>query len=370
MIINSLKLANYRNYTDAVVNSFSKFNLFLGKNGSGKTNLLDAIHYACLGKSYISSTDRLVLRWEADFFRVETLITNSTKKYKVVDKVIPGKSKEITINGKALNKISEIIGQFPCIAIAPKEIFILLQTSEERRKLMDKVLVQFNKKYLQALIQYNQLLKRRNALLKQTERVDRIDLSLIAIFNKGLVEQAEIIYKTRSEFFTSLAPKFQTLYEEISSRQEVCSIHYKSELEKKSLLSLLEVNLEKDILLNRTTSGIHKDDLVFKIEDTKLNAYGSQGQLKSFIIALKLALYACLKDHTERLPILLLDDIFDKFDNFRIASLVKILNTEDYGQIFITDANTERLPIIISIKEIDYKTFYIHEGKISDEITE
>ncbi len=370
MIINSLKLSNYRNYENGHAQAFSKFNLFLGKNGSGKTNLLDALHYACLGKSYISSNDKLVLKWEAEFFRLETLATIERKKYKIIDKVIPGKSKEIIINGKALNKISEIVGQFPCIAIAPKEIFILLNASEERRKLMDRVLVQFNKKYLLALIQYNQLLKRRNALLKQTEYKSRIDLSLINIFNQGLAEHAQVVYNTRKDFFASLAPKFQSLYEEISSKQEICSINYKSALEKENLLDLLEASLEKDILLNRTTCGIHKDDLVFKIKNAKLNAYGSQGQLKSYVIALKLALYACLKDHTERMPILLLDDIFDKFDNFRIASLVKILNTDAYGQIFITDANTERLPIIISDKKIDYKTFYIQEGKILDEIIE
>lgn len=364
MKLNKINLSNFRNYSSCRIEDFNTVNLFLGDNGSGKTNLLDAIHYACFGRSYFSSSDRKVLKWEQTFFRLEAEIELNDEKYSVVAKVVPGEKKEIEINGKKLNRISELVGKFPIIAVAPKEIYALLLASEARRKIIDQVISQYDKDYFSKLLSYNAVLLRRNAMLKQAERIEHLDPVLLDSFNQQLTLHGSKIYLKRKEFLDALRPIFESYYQKICLEKEQCSISYKSQLEDMDLSDLLRDNVEKDFQLRRTSVGTHKDDISFTINNNPLNAFGSQGQLKSFIIALKLALYTKLKEQASQSPILLLDDIFDKFDEKRTSALMALIFDQSFGQVFISDANKTRMPDLIKPIGLAYNNYHIESGKI------
>jgi len=362
--ISSILLTNYRNYTSSKVDEFEKINLILGSNGEGKTNFIDAVHYLCFGKSYFSSTDQKILKWESDFFRIEGKIKDHKEDYKITAKIVPGKLKEITINGKKLDKLANMVGRFPIIAISPKEVYRLLQTSEARRKIIDQVMAQFDKSYLTHLIKYNSILQRRNALLKRAERFNHLDLTLIEMINDQLAEHAKSIFKKRKEFLNDLIPIFESYYQSICSEKEQGNIIYKSQLETEDFKLLLEQSLEKDFYLKRTSVGIHKDDYVFYLNGHPLKSFGSQGQLKTYVIALKFALYSLLKKNRTTIPILLLDDIFDKFDTSRTTALVKMIFSDNFGQVFITDADAVRMPKVLEDLKIPFKRYMVEKGNI------
>lgn len=361
-------MVNFRNYSTCELKGLARVNLITGKNGSGKTNLIDGVYYICFGRSYFSSNDRKILNWDESFFRLEGLLKTEEKSYSVVAKVIPSKLKEILINDKKLAKISELIGRFPIIAIAPKEIYTLLLTSEARRKLIDQVIAQSDQSYLQNLLNYNAYLARRNASLKMARHISEVDKQLMEVLNVQLDELGHAIHQKRKSVINQIQETFQRIYGLISLDRESCYFRYKSQLDDYRLKDLLENNLEKDLGLQRTTVGIHKDDLKFFINDEVLNAYGSQGQLKSFIISLKLALFNYLTSHVDiPKPILLLDDIFDKFDEDRTQALMSYILGEELGQVFITDASDNRMKNILESFDEQIMHIRVDKGELSYE---
>ena len=365
MFLKSIKLINFKNYEGMETSLSPHVNAILGNNGMGKTNFLDAIHYVCLGKSYFSNQDKYVLRNEAEFVRLEAHVSTSESLDKVEIKLIPRKLKEILINKDKLHKLSEHIGRFPCIVIAPIDVQLMLDGSEERRKFIDATLMQYDKAYLQALITYNRLLKQRNALLKQMAENRTFNADLLETYTQPMEAPAQLIYAKRKSFCESISESFQSYYEAISGGQERCSLVYKSQLAEGEFLSLVSEAQEKDRVLGRSTVGIHKDDLQFLMEDQPLKFYGSQGQLKSFILAIKLAQFDLLKSSSTETPVLLLDDIFDKLDESRVTQLLNLVTGDGFGQVFISDTSKTLIPDILQKVGIDFSTFIIENGTLT-----
>lgn len=362
MALKSLKLTNFKNYESLTIEFSPQLNCFVGKNGMGKTNLLESIYYMCMTKSSFGTNDRQVVMQGADFFRIEGKLSNGDK---IVAKVVPGKQKQMERNDVAYSRLSEHIGLLPVVMIVPDDTQLVSDGSEERRRLIDNTLSQLDGKYLTNLIAYTKVLKQRNAALKEMGKNRYFDPELIKIYNDQLLAPAAYIHEARQRFVTEFQPVFQKYYEVISNEAETVAVLYASKLSESSLADLLLENLEKDRILQRTTVGIHKDDLKFIINGNPLRRFGSQGQLKSFVLALKLAQFDFLKKEKGKLPFLLLDDIFDKLDRFRVAQLVGLLLDEDFGQIFITDTHENRLEQIVNEYAADYRKFVVEEGRIS-----
>ena len=365
MFFQKIKLINFKNYDLASANLSPYVNAVLGNNGMGKTNLLDAVHYLCLGKSYFSSQDKYVLRNEAEFVRLEASVQNGEALDKIEIKLIPRKLKEIQINKDKLGKLSEHVGRYPCIVIAPIDVQLMLEGSEERRKFIDSTLIQYDKAYLQALITYNRLLKQRNALLKQMAENRTFNADLLDTYTQPMAEPAKLVFTKREEFCRLISSSFQSYYEQISGGQEKCSLLYKSQLRDEDFITLATEAQEKDRILGRSTVGIHKDDLTFLMEDQPLKYYGSQGQLKSFILALKLAQFDILKQASSNMPVLLLDDIFDKLDEHRVEQLLNLVTGEGFGQVFISDTSQVLIPEILEKAGVDFATFIVEKGTLS-----
>ncbi len=343
-----IKLTNFKNYEFEDLTFCSKFNLFIGNNGMGKTNLLDAIHYLCTGKSKFLASDRLLSRHGTDFFRLEGRFLSGNEQETVVAKVANNRKKALECNGIAYQKLSQHIGRLPCVFIAPDDIYLIREGSEERRKFLDNILSQLSKEYLQNLMLYNSILKQRNAILKQWK--ERPDPALLDIYSDQLVVPAGFLHHQRADFVHTFLPLLEEKYQCLSNDQEAVNLKYHSQLNENAIADLLREAREKDILLQRTTVGIHKDDLKFRINGHPLKQFGSQGQLKSFLLALKLTEYQVLKTQKQIKPILILDDIFDKLDQNRIRQLIEIIVQESYGQVFISDTHPLRLQEIIGLQ--------------------
>ena len=330
----------------------------------GKTNLLDAIYYLCMCKSHFGVSDSYIKKHETDFFRVEGQFTKGKKRYKTVAKVKPKEQKTFELNDVPYDKLAEHIGRFPVVMITPFDTELALEGSEVRRKFIDNTLSQIDATYLSALISYNRLLKQRNATLKQFAETKRIDEGLLDIFDDQMEAPALLIHQKRREFSEQFIPIFQAFYKVISNDQENVNYKYRSQLKDVNFLNLLKENRQKDLILNRSTVGIHKDDLLFKIEDYPLKKFASQGQMKSFILALKLAQYELLRIEKDCAPLLLLDDIFDKLDRQRVTQLLQLLFDKNFGQIFFSDTHENRLSEILTNFDTDFKRFIINFGKI------
>ena len=362
--LNTLILTQFKNYDYQVVECSDKLTCFVGLNGMGKTNLLDAIYYLCMGKSYFNSSDIHNVQKDKDFLRLEGAFQIGSKKEKVVVKVIPRKRKEVERNEVPYGKLSEHVGLIPVVIIAPDDTNIVHEGSEARRKFLDNTIAQLDPAYLKDLIHYNKLIKQRNALLKQFAEQRRFDQALIKVYDEQLLAPAKSIYDKRLNFCQAFTPVLEKYYGIISNEQEEVSCHYKSSLTDSDFSDLLTQNQEKDRILQRTTAGIHKDDLIFNINNSLLKRYASQGQLKSFVLALKLAQYEMLKDKKKQSPILLLDDIFDKLDVRRVTYLLQLLIQEKFGQIFITDTHEHRVEQIIQQFESTYYRYLVENGSL------
>jgi len=325
----------------------------------GKTNLLDSIYYLCMGKSHFSLPDINVVLHHKDFFRVEGDFELSDNKHKLVAKVIPGKKKVIENNGVPYQKLMEHIGQFPVVMIVPDDTRLATEGSEGRRKFLDNALSQLDKEYLLQLVRYHSLLKQRNAALKQFAKSKTFDYKLIKTYSEQMALPAKIIFDKRTAFIKNWLPEFLKLYALISGESEQVNCNYISKLEEADFMYLTEEAEEKDRILARTTVGIHKDDLGFEIEGYPLKKFASQGQLKSFVLATKLALYEILKSTKKCNPIFLLDDIFDKLDKHRVKHLLQLLIDKEIGQVFITDTHEDRVVDIIKDFDVSHKRFVI-----------
>lgn len=364
MYLKQLILTNFKNYTYQSLDLSERLNCFVGRNGMGKTNLLDAVYYLCMCKSHFGLNDSLVRKHGEDFFRLEGNFVKEEKKEKVVAKVIPRKKKAFERNDAQYDRLMDHIGLLPVVMVAPDDTAIAREGSEERRRFLDNTLSQLDRLYLRHLVKYNRLLQQRNALLKQFAAERRFDEKLLRIFDEQMLEPASYIVRTRQQFSDKFEPKLKENYRVISDKQEEVGCIYKSKLLTESFEDLLEAATEKDRILQRTTIGIHKDDLAFKISDYPLKNFASQGQLKSFILALKLAQYEFLRAEKGVAPLLLLDDIFDKLDNNRVRQLIKLILERNYGQTFITDTDERRLEEVLEGAGSDFKMFNVKNGEL------
>jgi DNA replication and repair protein RecF len=326
----------------------------------GKTNLLDAIYYSCIGKSYFSSRDKNVANKISDFFRIQSTFDI----HEVLIKVKPGKLKSIEVDDVKLEKISDHIGTLPVVMIAPIDIQILLEGSEPRRHFMNNTIGQYSKEYINHLFTYNRLLKQRNALLKLFQEKKYFDPSLLEAISIKMIEPAGIIHNYREEFINKLIPIFNQVYHEISGGSEEAIIKYKSPLMSDSFENILKNNIEKDRILARTSAGIHKDDIEFILNDDHLKTFASQGQLKSFVLALKLAQYQILNEIRGIKPILLLDDLFDKLDKNRVTYLLELLIKEPYCQVLISDTSKSRVSDILNSMNVAHQVIEVNQGVI------
>ncbi|MEO1408466.1 MAG: DNA replication/repair protein RecF [Bacteroidota bacterium] len=362
----TLKLTQFKNYTSQGLQLAPRINCFVGKNGMGKTNLLDAIYYLCMCKSQQSLSDaHLTLHGEA-FFRLEGHFYKNQKRYRIVAKVQARKRKVIECNDVAYPKLIDHIGLLPVVMIVPDDTRLATEGSEDRRRFLNNTLSQLDPRYLRDLVQYNRLLKQRNAALKQMGAERRFDAALLATYDEQLLAPATYLHQQRAAFQTQLVPALQAHYAAISGGQEQVSCTYRSALSESNLADLLVAAREKDRILQRTTVGIHRDDLLFQIGEYPLKKYASQGQLKSFVLALKLAQYAILRGEKKESPLLLLDDIFDKLDPSRVRQLIELLIEQEFGQVFITDTDEHRLASILNQFTVDYRKFRVAQGQIID----
>lgn len=358
MHLQQLSLVNYKNMASATFSFDAKINCFVGNNGVGKTNVLDAIYYLSYTKSYFNAVATQNIKHDEDFFMIEgDYLMQEERLEKILCSLKKGTKKIVKRNGKAYDKFSDHIGSFPLVMISPADRDLIVEGSETRRKFMDGVISQQDRSYLQHLINYNKLLAQRNALLKYFAANRVFDALSLNVYNEQLADVSEVIFEKRKWFLESFAPIFRKCYQEISNSQEEVQLQYKSQLHKKPLLDLFAEQLDKDKILQYTSVGIHKDDLTFELNGYPIKKFGSQGQQKSYSIALKLAQFDFMKQLTGKKPILLFDDIFDKLDENRVSQIINLVNKDHFGQIFISDTHVERTEKVVKTTQQPYKIF-------------
>lgn len=364
MWLEKISLLNFKNYEVLDLQCSGQINCFVGENGSGKTNLLDAIYYLSLTKSAFSSTEAQNIRHGNTFFLIKGLIHKEEHDYLVQFSVQNGQRKIAKNNGANYDRISEHIGLFPVVLITPDDTDIIRGGSEIRRKFFDGLISQIDGEYLDNLLSYNHVLKQRNSLLKQFAENNSYDSDLLDSYSDQLLDFGAKIYAYRKAFVSSFFPTFIAHYNNISGQKETVKIHYQSDFASASYRKEFYQTYQKDLALQRTTKGIHKDDFDFEINEFPVKKYGSQGQQKSFVIALKLAQFDVIKNEKGIKPILLLDDIFDKLDDLRIAKLVEMVAQHSFGQLFVTDARPERTQTIFQQIDAERKVFTIQQGAV------
>jgi len=341
--LNKISLIQFKNYQNQSLEFTEQIIGISGRNGIGKTNLLDAIHYLCFTKSYFTRLDGNNILQGHDGFRLEGEFELWDKPEKAVCILRENGKKEFLINGQPYEKFSQHIGHYPCVIIAPDDIQIITNGSEERRKFIDTLLSQLDAGYLQHLIMYNKVLQQRNSLLRSFAETGNKDLSLLSVLDEQLVKPGEKIFDKRKEFLVSFLPLAKQLYNDISKQFENINLYYDSELLQAGFAELLKANQTKDTMSMRTTNGVHKDDIELNLDEQPFKNIASQGQRKSLLFALKLAEMEVLKKEKGFAPLLLLDDVFEKLDEERIANLMQRVSVENEGQVFITDTNEKRL---------------------------
>jgi len=343
-----------------------KINCFVGDNGEGKTNLLDAIHYLSFCKSYFNPIDSQNIFHDSDFFVVQGIFEKENSSDNVYCAQKRNERKQFKLNKKEYERLSDHIGLYPLVMISPADSALIIEGSEARRKYLDSIISQFDKIYLDDLINYNKALLQRNTLLKHFAETRRFEKASLEIWNKQLVTLGEKIFSVRVEFLENFLPMFREHFRFISGGREAVNIEYQSQLHDGKFQQLMDEAIERDRALQYTTVGVHKDDLSFSIENYPLKKFGSQGQQKSFLIALKLAQFDYTKKTKGFKPILLFDDIFDKLDNFRVQQLMKLVSDNSFGQVFITDAHPERVENIFKEIKTELKVFTIKQGAVVD----
>jgi len=351
MILESITLTNYKSFSTKTVELDPNINCFIGPNGVGKSNVLDAIYHLSFGKSYFNPISSQNIKHDEDFFAIKGCYLKESKKEIIIINFKKNDKKVIKRNNKKYEKFSDHIGFLPLVIISPSDRNLIAEGSDIRRKFIDSVISQSDKKYLESLINYNKILSQRNSLLKLIFKNKTLDKQTIQVYDSQLESVGENIHIKRKSFLNEFVPVFKEKYKSISNNNEEVDIRYKTDLEFDKLSVLLQDSIEKDIFLQYTSKGIHKDDLVFNINDYSVKKFGSQGQQKSLLIALKLAQFDFLKSQNKNNPILLLDDIFDKLDKNRVKQIINLVSANDFGQIFISDTDEERT--IESIKEIN-----------------
>ena len=373
MILNRLSIINYKNIQEATLTLSPKMNCFIGPNGTGKTNLLDAVYYLSFCRSAYTSVDSQVIRHDQDFFVVEGDYTDDRgmlgedqdelRKLSIYCGMKRGTKKHFKCNKKEYKRLSQHIGLIPLIFVSPADTYLVDGGGEERRRLMDMVISQYDNLYLDALNRYNKALQQRNTLLKMEEEPD---LELMRIWEEQMAAEGEVIYQKRNAFVQELIPVFQQIYQQISNDRESVSLRYVSHGQRGPLLEVIQRDRMKDRAVGYSLHGVHRDDLEMLLGDYPMRREGSQGQLKTFVIAMKLAQFSFLKRTcSQTTPLLLLDDIFDKLDAHRVERIVSLVASKEYGQIFITDTNREHLDKILQANSFDYQLFSVHDGEVT-----
>jgi DNA replication and repair protein recF len=355
MFLKKITILNYKNISDKTFHFSATINCFTGNNGIGKTNLLDAIYHLAMGKSYFSSNALQNIRHNEEFYLIEGLFESEQRQEQIVCSLKKGQKKVLKHNGKAYERIADHLGKYPMVLISPADRDLITEGSETRRKFLDSVIAQTDREYVELLLRYNRLLLQRNTLLKQMAETGITTTETLYIYDQQLAPIGQLIYQKRSDFMQLYQPQFSKQYSYIAGKAEAVSLHYHSALHHNSLAALLHENYSKDLSAQYTTAGIHKDDLLFEIEGYPIKKYGSQGQQKSFLIALKLSQYELLKQQLQKKPIVLLDDIFDKLDDSRVTQLVQLVTQGHFGQLFITDTHKDRTEAVVQQIGLPYE---------------
>ena len=357
MYLKKISLFNYKNFSEANFDFDNKINCFVGKNGIGKTNVLDAIFHLSYGKSYFNPLAVQNIKHGEEFFVIEGEFEKKERSEIVICSLKKGQKKILKRNGKQYDKFSEHIGFIPLVIISTADRDLIVEGSETRRKFIDTVISQLDSTYLNQLIQYQKTLSQRNALLKYFALNQVFETDTLSIYNQQLDELGKIIFEKRKVFLADFVPIFNKHHQTITGSAETVQLVYESQLFEKDLLQLLQESINKDRILQYTSAGIHKDDLSFEIDHYPIKKFGSQGQQKSFLIALKLAQFEFVKKNSGENPILLFDDIFDKLDETRVGKIIEMVNNSDFGQLFISDTHPERTEAIIKSTHQTYKIF-------------
>jgi DNA replication and repair protein RecF len=364
MYLENIKLLNFKNYEELALDFTDQINCFVGDNGAGKTNLLDAIHYLSLTKSAFNFVDTQNIRRGQDHFMVKGIFDLDNNKEIVLCHFKTGQKKVVKHNNNLYDRLSEHIGKFPIVIITPGDQGIIQEGSETRRKYFDSLLSQIYPVYLSNLVRYHYALRQRNTILKQFFERNFIDKDLIEPYTDELILTGREIFKARYALANEYVPILKDVYAAISENRESIGMEYVSDLSKDDFDAQLKDGLKRDIILQRTATGIHRDDFEFLIEDYPMKKFGSQGQQKSFVVALKLAQFEMIKKIRGFKPLLLMDDIFDKLDDKRIAKLMEMVAGHAFGQLFVTDARPERTYKVFENIVADIKMIAISNGKI------
>lgn len=361
MYLSNLSLLNFKNISQADLELSNRVNCFLGDNGQGKTNLLDAIYHLSYTKSFFNSIDSQNVMFDESLYVIQGVVKNEQEEYKLYCGLKKGDKKIFKKNKKIYKKLADHIGFFPVVMITPYDINLILEGGETRRRFFDALIAQFDKNYLFELLHYNKLLKQRNAFLKtNTNSVD-----LLEVYDDQMIEKAQSIHESRKKFIDEFKPIFNKFYKDISSNKEGVGLDYQSALHENTMKELFINNRNKDQLIGHTSSGIHRDDFLFSIKNNPLKKFGSQGQQKTYLIALKLAKFEYIKLKKNINPVLLLDDIFDKLDDHRVGYILNLIEKNNLGQTFITDTSKEKIPQILANLNIESNLFWIENGNSS-----
>lgn len=361
MILEKLSLINYKNIQSTTLELSPKMNCFIGHNGAGKTNVLDAIYYLSFCHSANNPVDSQVIRHGEEFLMIEGMYA---PKLTITCGLKRGQKKHFKKDKKEYKRLSEHIGLIPVVTVSPSDTLLIEGGSEERRRLMDLVISQYDRSYIEALNRYNKALQQRNTMLKAEEEPDA---EVMSLWEEQMSSTGEEIYRKRDSFVREMVPVFQHYYERISGNKEQVSLNYVSHCQRGPLLEVIQRDRLKDRAVGYSLHGIHRDDLEFTLAGHQMKREGSQGQNKTFVVSLKLAQFEFLKrTNTQTTPLLLLDDIFDKLDAQRVEQIVNLVAGDDFGQIFITDTNRDHLDQILSASSHDYKIFYVEDGEINE----
>ena len=369
MYLKKLALTNFKNYELNELEFSPKINCFVGNNGVGKTNILDAIHYLSLTKSFFNSIDSISIKHGEDYFIIRGTFVRDDEEDQIYCAFQKQKQKLLKRNGKEYKKLSDHVGRYPVVMISPADSALISEGSEDRRKFMNKIISQYSAEYLDSVLKYSKALQQRNKFLKDINTSGNFDPDVLAIWDAQLVKYGSYVYNEREVLINELIPVFQEYYSLISSGKESVKLKYRSHLSEGNFTETLQNSFNKDRYLEYTTIGIHKDDLLLEMDDFLVKSLGSQGQQKSYLVALKLAKFDYIKRKAGFSPILLLDDIFDKFDSERVEQIIRLVGNHRFGQIFITDTHQNRLKDILSSHKTDYKLFRISDNGI-EEVTQ
>lgn len=358
---------NFRNYEEADFAFSPEVNCFVGDNGSGKTSVLDAIYYLCFCKSYLNPIDSQNVRYDQPFMMLQATVQKHGDSDKLHLGLKAGLKKQFKRNDKEYSRLADHIGRYPAVFLTPNDIDLIKEGSEVRRKFLDGIISQYDRNYLDSLLDYNRALQQRNNLLRFFAENRTYDEESLTAWDSRLIGPGDYIHKQRAAFVEAFTPVFDEIHRQVSGEAEKVSLKYESQLHEYPTSELLEQARSADRQSRRTTKGIHKDELSFDINGYPVKRFGSQGQQKTYLIALKLAQSTFIEQATGVKPVLLLDDIFDKIDDKRVAALMELVSRKDFGQIFITDTHEERIPSLFRSIGADLKVFRIHRGTLQGE---